>query len=179
MASAVFPDNTVLCNFAAVGRLDILQNWLRGRGRWTEAVANEARRSADVLPDLGSVAAGGWLGEPIEFDDETDVQRVEHIRRDVFGGLRSEPRKHLGEAQTCYLLKNAPEWREAWWVSDDKEALHFARRQGITSKETFDIVCEVVADGDLTAQAAYDLMYEMDAADRILRLPTRPADLLG
>lgn len=28
MAAAVFPDNTVLCNFAAVHRLDLLEGWL-------------------------------------------------------------------------------------------------------------------------------------------------------
>lgn len=38
MADPVFPDNTVLCNFAAIERLDLLIGWLRGRGRWTEAV---------------------------------------------------------------------------------------------------------------------------------------------
>lgn len=34
MAPAVFPDNTVFCNFAAVERIDLLIAWLRGRGRW-------------------------------------------------------------------------------------------------------------------------------------------------
>ena len=38
-----FPDNNVLCSFAIVRRLEILEKTLAGRGRWTEAVANEAR----------------------------------------------------------------------------------------------------------------------------------------
>ncbi|GAA2490405.1 hypothetical protein GCM10010406_28160 [Streptomyces thermolineatus] len=41
-----FPDNTVLCNFAAVDRLPLLEKVLDGRGRWTQAVAHEARRVA-------------------------------------------------------------------------------------------------------------------------------------
>lgn len=177
--AAVFPDNTVLCNFAAVGRLDILENWLRGRGRWTEAVASEARKSSRVLPDLETVVSRGWLGEPVEIDDETAIQRIEHLRRDVFGGTPSQPLKHLGEAQTCYLLKEDPKWRDAWWVSDDREALHFAKSQGITSRKTIDVIKEVVAEGDLTAQEGFDLMLEMDAADRHLDLPNHPSDLLN
>jgi hypothetical protein len=31
--------NTLLCNFAAVNQLDLLETVLLGRGRWTEAVA--------------------------------------------------------------------------------------------------------------------------------------------
>ena len=52
MTEHLFPDNTVLCNFAAVNRLDLLRSVLGGRGRWTEAVAYEASRSAAKLPPL-------------------------------------------------------------------------------------------------------------------------------
>lgn len=174
MAAAVFPDNTVLCNFAAVHRLDLLEAWLRGRGRWTEAVANEARRSSRALPDLTTLPSGGWLGEPIELDGDEVAARIEHIRRDVFGGTRDAPLQHLGEAQTCWLLKESAEWREAWWVSDDRDALDFARKQGITTRETLDIMSAIVADGDLTAQQGHLLMLEMVSADRQLRLPKTP-----
>jgi len=39
VSTFLFPDNTVLCNFAAVDRLDLLQAVLNGRGRWTPTVA--------------------------------------------------------------------------------------------------------------------------------------------
>lgn len=54
MTDHLFPDNTVLCNFAAVNRLDLLKSVLSGRGRWTEAVAYEAglvRGEAAAAPD--------------------------------------------------------------------------------------------------------------------------------
>ncbi|MCG3039466.1 hypothetical protein L7D48_02570 [Streptomyces sp. S1A] len=54
-----FPDNTVLCNFAAVDRLSLLEKVLDGRGRWTQAVAAEAGRSARYWPKLEQVAVGG------------------------------------------------------------------------------------------------------------------------
>lgn len=171
MAEAVFLDNTVLCNFAAVHRLDLLKAFLRGRGRWTEAVAHEARQSARHLPDLGTVDDDGWLGQPIEVDDPVMVAKVEHLRRDVFGGSSAEPLKHLGEAQTCYLVHEVAQWRGAWWVSDDRDALDFARFQRITTLETIDVVRHLVAGGDLAARPAFEVMQEMASEGRSLRLP--------
>ena len=69
MTVAVFPDNTVLCNFAAIDRVDLLATILRGRGRWVEAVAYEAERSSRYLPGLRRIAREGWLGEPIGIED--------------------------------------------------------------------------------------------------------------
>lgn len=80
MSAAVFSDNTVLCNFAAVGRTDLLAVILRGRGRWAEAVAYEAERSSRYLPDLRRITQGGWLGE---IDDPKQAEQIERIRRAV------------------------------------------------------------------------------------------------
>ena len=53
MTAFWFPDNTVLRNFAAVKRLDLLESVLAGRGRWTAAVAYEATASTRFLPRAG------------------------------------------------------------------------------------------------------------------------------
>jgi hypothetical protein len=140
MIEFLFPDNTVLCNFASVNRLDLLNLVLDGRGRWTEAVAYEASRSGRVLRDLGQLAADQWLGEPIEIDDESEIQQINAIRRAVFGGTDDEPLKHLGEAQTCFVILKWSEFAGSWWISDDREALRYARLQGITTRETIDLV---------------------------------------
>lgn len=135
MVQGLFPDNTVLCNFAAVERLDLLRDWLRGRGRWTEAVEHEAGLSSGHLPALREVLDGGWLGEAIEvFDDD-----VEKIRRHAFGGPTAQPRKHLGEAQTCVLILNHAEFAGSWWLSDDTDAVEYAQRRGITTYRTIDM----------------------------------------
>lgn len=178
MSECVFPDNTVLCNFGIVTRLDVLRDALRGRGRWTEAVAFESHRSSSAVPALKGLAEEGWLGEPIEVNKPADIEQVGRIRRAVFGGTEDEPLKHLGEAQTCFLIQNRADLQGAWWVSDDRDALDYARQQGITTLETLDIVAMAVADGDLTTEHGFELMQSMADHGRSLRLPASPMDLL-
>lgn len=177
MTEFLFPDNTVLCNFAAVHRLDLLSSVLNGRGRWTEAVAYEASRSARVLPDLGPFVASGCLGEPIEIDDTSEIQRINTIRRAVFGGTDRKPLKHLGEAQTCFLILHWNEFAGSWWISDDREAVRYARLQGITTRETIDLVRIAVAKGVIDVQEGFNLLQKMADEGRHLALPHSPADL--
>lgn len=177
MTEHLFPDNTVLCNFAAVNRLDLLKSVLGGRGRWTEAVAYEASRSAAKLPALRTLSHEGWLDEPIEIIDPKDIQKIAQIRRAVFDGTDDEPLKHLGEAQTCYVIRNWASFAGSWWISDDIDALRHARFQNITTRETIDIIRMGVADGDIGAAEAFRLMNHMADCDRYLRLPKSAEEL--
>ena len=124
MTEHLFPDNTVLCNFAAVNRLDLLQSVLGGRGRWTEAVAYEASRSAAKLLPLLALPSEGWLDEPIEITKASDIRKINQIRRAVFGGTGDEPLKHVGEAQTCYVIMN---WTGVRWLRLPKSAEELQR----------------------------------------------------
>lgn len=177
MIEHLFPDNTVLCNFAAVNRLDLLRSALRGRGRWTEAVAYEASRSAAKLPPLLGLPLEGWLDEPIEVTDPVDVRRIARIRRVVFGGTDAQPLKHLGEAQTCYVIKNWASFAGSWWISDDRDALRHARFQHIKTRETIDMMSIAVAYGEIGADEAFELMNQMADSDRYPRLPASAAEL--
>ncbi|GAA2353947.1 hypothetical protein Cme02nite_46610 [Catellatospora methionotrophica] len=173
-----FPDNTVLCSYAAVRRVDVLEKTLASRGRWTEAVAYEAGRSAQVVPGLDEIVRGGWLGDPIEIDHIHEIRAVDVIRRTVFGGQATEPRKHLGEAQTLYVLQNRAEFRSSIWVTDDREAHAYAKRQGVMTKDTVDVMRHAVADAVVTAEEGLRLLHAMAAADRsLLSLPRRPEEL--
>jgi hypothetical protein len=174
-----FPDNTVLCNFASVDSLGLLVTVLNGRGRWTSAVAYEASRSAQFMPTLNGIAVNGWLSEPIEITGEKDIQRVNQIRRAVFGGTDGEPLKHLGEAETCFLLKEHSEFAGSWWISDDQEAVRYGRFQHITTRETIDLMTIAVVNGDIAAHKAYELMLVMADKGRSLRLPSSPSELEG
>lgn len=177
MAACLFPDNTVLCNFAAVERLDLLKTVLDGRGRWTTAVAVEARRSALTLPALEMVPVEGWLGEPIEIDDFAEIHQVDQIRRKAFGGTRKHRTKHLGEAESCYVIQNWASFAGSEWISDDRDALRYARKQGIPTRETIDLMRAAVACDCITFESAFALMLHMSACDRHPRLPKCAADL--
>lgn len=173
-----FPDNTVLCNYAAIERLDVLEKTLAGRGRWTEAVAYEARQSARWLAALRPLLMDGWLGEPIEIADPAAVARVDVIRRTVFGGLPGQPLKHLGEAQTLFLLDNDETYQGGRWLTDDRGAYEYAKRRGLPTWDTVDVMTAAVADGIVTAADAFALLHDMRAADRALRrMPRSPDDL--
>ncbi|MCD5348940.1 hypothetical protein [Kineosporia mesophila] len=174
----MFPDNTVLCNFAAVSRLDVLEAVLHGRGRWTEAVADEAQRSSRVLPELALIPLRGWLDDPVELSGRREVATVERIRRAVFGGSSAQPLAHLGEAQTCYLIKHRAEFRGSWWISDDREAVRYARRQQIITYETIDLAATAVSKGVLTSDEAFALLHDTAAKGRHPRLPSSPHELL-
>lgn len=178
MSLQVFPDNTVLCNFACIGRTDALIDHLRGRGRWVEAVAAEAKKSAAYLPDLAAVVGhGSPMGEPIRIDEPADVAAVDRLRRVVFGGTSDRPLQHLGEAQTCHLLLTDTQFTGATWVTDDREAYKYAQQQGLITRNTVDIFRSMVADGDIDAVVAHGLLLEIDAARPGLDVPDRAHDL--
>lgn len=176
MGYAVFPDNTVLCNFAAVSRLGLLRDWLRGRGRWCEAVAYEAGRSAGALPQLNELLRDGWLGDPIEVSED-HARSVDRIRRVVFGGDSARPTQHLGEAQTCHVITAIEAFQGSWWVSDDADAVEYAQGKGILTYRTVDVMRMIVADGDLTPVQALALMRAMEDAGRNLFVPTSVDEL--
>lgn len=170
-----FPDNTVLCNFAAVHRVQLLEAVLDGRGRWVEAVAQEATASSHYLPDLTKLHSNGTLGEPIEITDLTDISLIERTRRSALGGLASEPRKHLGEAQTCHVIAHWSEYSGSFWISDDQDALEYALIKGITSRETKDLISEAIVSGLIGRSDAYQLLTEMRGLGRHLSVPASSA----
>ncbi|KUJ68711.1 hypothetical protein ACZ90_17710 [Streptomyces albus subsp. albus] len=176
MSEFLFPDNTVLCNFAAVERLDLLREVLDGRGRWTQAVAREARKSEQWHPALQDLRQG-WLGEAIRVTDQVDRDNILHIRTAVFGGSSRRVLQHLGEAETCYVIKNWGKFAGSWWISDDRESLNYARREGIATAETRDVVRLAVRAGLTTAQGGFDLIQQMRDKGRHPRMPRSVAEL--
>ncbi|MGW5663282.1 hypothetical protein ACWEWG_24750 [Streptomyces sp. NPDC003758] len=174
-----FPDNTVLCNFAAVDRLSLLEKVLDGRGRWTQAVAAEAEQSTRYWPRLSQVVDGGWLGEPIEIDDPVETALVDRIRRVVFAGSPSRPLQHLGEAETLVVIEHRSGFADSVWITDDGEAGRYAHRKGIRVKNTVDVMREAVVDGLVLADDGHGLLLAMGQAGRHLRgVPPRAEDLL-
>jgi hypothetical protein len=68
-------------------------------------------RSGQWHPKLATI---DWLDEPIEINDESLVRRIALVRRAVFDGTDDQPLKHLGEAETCVLLKEHRDYQDSW-----------------------------------------------------------------
>jgi predicted nucleic acid-binding protein len=174
-----FPDNTVLCNFASVDRLSLLEKVLDGRGRWTQAVAAEAGQSARFWPKLNQVTVDGWLGDPIEVDDPAETALVDRVRRVVFAGSPTRPLQHLGEAETLVVIERRNGFADSVWITDDGEAGLYAHRKGICVKDTVDMMREAAVGGLVTADDGHRLLLGMEQAGRRLRgIPRRAGDLL-
>lgn len=174
-----FPDNTVLCNFASVDRLSLLEKVLDGRGRWTQAVAAEAEQSARFWPKLHQVPVDGWLGDPIEIDDPAETALVDRVRRVVFAGSPTRPLQHLGEAETLVVIEHRSGFADSVWITDDGEAGRYAHRKGIRVKDSVDMMREAAVGGLVTAEDGHRLLLGMEQAGRHLRgIPRRAGDLL-
>ncbi|MEU6244576.1 hypothetical protein [Streptomyces sp. NPDC047024] len=177
--ASLSPDNTVLCNFGTVGRLDLVRKVLDGHGRWTEAVAEEARRSAAYVRGLTQLRAEGWLGEPIELCTEAEIALADRLRRAVFGGTRSEPMRHLGEAETLTLIQTREEFAGAVWITDDRDAGEYARGRGISVKNTVTLMREAAVAGQIHYTEGHRLLLAMVADGRHIRgIPERAESLL-
>ena len=53
------------------------------------------------------------------------------------------------------MIKNWASFAGSWWISDDNDALRYARFQNITTRETIDIMSIAVADGNIGAAEAF------------------------
>ena len=177
MSALWFPDNTVLCNFAAAGNLNLLRDLIDGRGRWTEAIAYEVSRSARVHPALGDIPGAGWLGDPIAISLDESM-RVEAIRVAALGGARADPLQHRGEAETCYVIRHVTGIRESVLITDDEAAYDFGRQLGILTWDTRTLVENLVANTTLNAVDAFALFMAMlDAGRSPRRPPASPREL--
>ena len=172
----VLVDNTVLCNFAAVRRMDLLEVALAGRGRVTAAVHDEMVASAASLPGLRAAMDAPWLGTPVEIvEGQANVQR---LRRDIFGGIGRGSQQHLGEAESCHLLMTHPDFEDGWWASDDGDSLTYAQDEGIPTRETMDLVAEAARAASITPDEGVALMRSMLEEDRHPRQPVSAAELM-
>ncbi|TCU83210.1 hypothetical protein EDF51_108167 [Curtobacterium sp. PhB25] len=178
MALHWFPDNSLICNFAAVDELDLLRASLHGAGRVVEAVAFEIERSTAHVPNLARLDLHDWFGPAIEFRDVVDQLQIEAVRTGRFGGSDEKPLEHLGESQTLHLLRTRAEFAGSVWISEDGGSLRVAGRMGIVTRDTRAVLEELVAFGEVTAQRAYTIAVAIEQADRpILRMPTSSRDL--
>ncbi|MGO1848892.1 hypothetical protein [Microbacterium sp.] len=122
--TAIFPDNTVLVNFAHLRRLDLLEGLLRGTGQWLAEVAAECERSSayEGLDELSRVA--GFMGETIYASDRE--RRLACQIREEISDPGDPPTKSLGEDMTLGVIAER-QLNGSVFVTDDGGALEYAK----------------------------------------------------
>lgn len=173
----VMIDACTLWNFAVVQRLDLLEVRYGHRGaRWTEAIQLEISRHVREEPLLQAVLEAQWLGEPMPVTGNAETLiRIERIRRGLLATPNDSPTLHLGEAEVIDLLETQhPSWM---FVTDDQPAGDLARRRGLTILDTPRVLADCYASGEIGCPAAYDLLSEMWAKGRGVRVPPSHRDV--
>ncbi|HUN36982.1 MAG TPA: hypothetical protein VMU95_33710 [Trebonia sp.] len=128
MAVLMFPDNTVLINFAIINRMDLLDRLANGNGRWCATVAIECAESAK-RPELAALdGAREIFGQPL-FPDQAELQDT-GVLRDQLASPGDRPTQHLGEAETIAIIKRR-QLSRCFFVSDDRSAARLAAQNGI------------------------------------------------
>lgn len=168
----VVVDACSIMNFAAVDRMPLFETAMRGRGRWTQAVAGEIQRSSRSLAfkALKALLAGAWLGEPIELDTDDDRTEVENIRA-ALGGYPADPLKHLGEAESIRAIQSRAELSGAIFLTDDGDAKYLATHRGITVRDTKWLMADAYSMGDMSCPEPFDVLKAMWEANQGVDLP--------
>jgi predicted nucleic acid-binding protein len=159
-------DTTVLSNFAAVGRLDLLRDRYHGRAFTTLDVADELRKGVNagyaylelVLVDVEPADQESWIRMLVP--QSTSERRLR---------ARFDERLDAGEA-SCLALAVT---RKLTLVTDDKAARQLARTQSVPVAGTVGILIQLVRNSALSLSEANALL-----ADMLLQRYRAPVDRL-
>lgn len=137
MTSLLFPDNTVLVNFAYINRMDLLERLSNGRGRWCATVAWECDRSS-AQPALGAMAQAHHIfGEPLRPDNGAEHVTTRTLRERL-ARPGDDSHKHLGEAETLAIMSCRS--LQGIFVTDDTAVPILAQEHGIKTITTWDLL---------------------------------------
>jgi predicted nucleic acid-binding protein len=170
MTELVVADTCSLLNFAAVRRLDLLED-VFARVRCVEAVILELRELSAETPELLGVLAAPWFGLPIVIDEPGAVAAVERLRCQALGGRRGLARQHLGEAQSIHALTTVPSLIGSTLLTDDLAAADYARRRGVRVLDSTDVLSTAYDRDVVGCPEAYEVLLAMRAARRGVRVP--------
>lgn len=162
--SLFFPDNTVLINFAIIGRVDLLEKLANGNGRWCLSVSQECAKSAriDGLAALNGVR--DFLGEPLE---PTPAELLAtRVLRDSMAAPGDRPTKHLGEAETIAIVTSRDLQSTAIFISDDTGALIHAEVHGLRIADTWDLLDLAERVGMISRELHAQYVAALRSADR-------------
>lgn len=154
MTTFFFADNTVLVNFALMGRMDLLERLLRGHGRWCRVVSQECDRSSRVAGLSGLESAADFLGDPV--DPQRDEQVNTLVIRDRLIERGDAATKSLGEAETLAVVSSR--FRGSRFITDDRGAQRAAEDLEVPHVTTGDLMLLALRVGFLSPVEAWALV---------------------
>ena len=158
----MFPDNTVLINFAIINRMDLLERLANGNGRWCATVATECAESAK-RPGLTALnESGGIFGDPL-FPDGAEHQDI-RVLRDQLASPGDRPTQHLGEAETIAIIIRRQ--LSCFFVSDDRGAARLAAQNGIQVVGTWHLLKVAHRKGWVDADAFWGYVLTLEGQGR-------------
>jgi predicted nucleic acid-binding protein len=143
VATLLFPDNTVLVNFAIMSRMDLLARLANGNGQWCATVAQECARSARVAGLAALNDAGSIFGEPL-LPDAAELQDA-RIMRDQLASPGDSGTAHLGEAETLAIITRRQ--LVCFFVTDDREAARLAANNNVSVVSTWRLLLVAYKNG--------------------------------
>ncbi len=167
----VIHDTVTLRHFAAVGRLDILQD-CHGHlpePRWTQGTRSEIKAAHNAGEShCTNILNAGWLGTPAVVTTHAEALDVYRLQVGLNGGKRP-PMKHLGEAEGIFFAEQC----HGQFATDDNAAYAFAlHRPSLGIGRVIDsihILRTAVANGVITSADAHDIANAIEAAERSFR----------
>lgn len=117
----IFPDTTVLVNFAYIQRMDLLEALCNGkRSLWVERVRGETAPWRDK-EGTASIAKSDFIfGDPILLSPAQRQQA--RILRTQMAKPGDSPERHYGEAQTIVVAAEYALNEKVYFVTDDMKA---------------------------------------------------------
>ncbi|MGO4145728.1 hypothetical protein AB4Y77_11630 [Paenarthrobacter sp. YAF11_1] len=147
------PDNTVLVNFARIGRMDLLELVAAGRSTWCYTVAQECAKSSRVTGLEQLSRAPQIFGEPLMLETTSEYRDTQAFRAQLSKpGDRASA--NLGEAESLAIITNRG--LGATFVTDDNGALGFAITHSIKHLTTWDLLKLLVRAKKLGREDAWD-----------------------
>ena len=147
------PDNTVLVNFAKIGRMDLLQLVAAGRSTWCYTVSEECAKSSRLTGLEQLALAPQIFGEPLRLESSAEYRDTQAFRAQLSKpGDRSSA--NLGEAESLAIIINRG--LGATFVTDDNGALGFAVTHNIKHLTTWDLLKLLVRAGRLGRDEAWE-----------------------
>ena len=131
----IFPDTSLLMNFAAVSRMDLVKEVVKDRGCWTEAIHDEVQRWSQELRYQALAEVFDFMPPEPHIARSEEMATGEVIRRRLAkpGDARSQ---HWGECETLAVIHHRYDERTVLVLSEDAGVLAECRHQGIETVTT-------------------------------------------